>query len=147
MIVWSVALGSGVGGVARYLIGLLVQAATGTSFPSGTLVANATGSLLLGFLVRYAIATPAISPEVRALLTTGFCGGYTTFSTFSYETATLLEDGDYRRAALYMAASLLLALAGTLAGFDLARRLLALQGRLWISGEEGRCTASRASAR
>jgi CrcB protein len=130
MMVWYVAIGSAVGGAARYLIGLLVQAATGTSFPSGTLVVNATGSLLLGLLLRYAVATPAISPEVRALLTTGICGGYTTFSTFTYETATLLEDGDYRRAALYIAASLLLALAGMFAGFELARRLLALQGRL-----------------
>jgi len=130
MIVWYVAVGSAVGGAARYLAGMLVQGATGTSFPLGTFVVNATGSLLLGLLLRYAVATPAISPEVRALVTTGFCGGYTTFSTFSYETVTLLEDGDYRRAALYAVATFAVALAGTLVGFDLARRLLVLQGRL-----------------
>ena len=128
--VWYVAFGSAVGGAARFLVGTLAQGRVGTTFPVGTLLVNVTGSLLVGFLLRYAIAVPTLSPEIRALLTAGFCGGYTTFSTFSYETVVLLEDGDYRRAALYVTASLVLALVGTLAGFDLARRLLALQGRL-----------------
>jgi CrcB protein len=61
------------------------------------------------------------------MLTAGFCGGYTTFSTFSYETARLVEDGDYRRAALYVVLSVLLSLAGTFVGFALARQLLALR--------------------
>jgi len=124
-----VGLGSALGGIARYLLSAAIQHRTSSAFPSGTLVINITGSLLLGFLVRYALATPSISTEVRALLTTGFCGGYTTFSTYSFETATLLEDGDYRRAALYAAASVALALAGTFAGFSAARELLALRGR------------------
>jgi CrcB protein len=123
--IWYVALGSAVGGAARYVLGGLVQQWTRADFPLGTLVVNATGSLLLGFLMRYALATPAVTPEMRALLTTGFCAGYTTFSTFSYETATLLQDGDYRRVAVYVLASLVLSLAAMLAGFDAARRLLA----------------------
>ena len=128
--IWYVALGSAVGGVSRYLLQGLVQRLTATTFPSGTLAVNVSGSLVLGFILRYALETPAVSPEVRALLTVGFCGGYTTFSTFSYETAALLEDGDYRRAALYVTASVLLSLVGTFAGFAAAKEVLALRRTL-----------------
>jgi CrcB protein len=127
---WAVALGAGVGGVSRYLLASAIQQRAGTTFPWGTLVVNVSGSLLLGFLLRYALATPSFSAEMRALLTTGFCGGYTTFSTYSYETAALLEDGQYSRAGLYAAASVLLALAGTVAGFALAREAILLGVRL-----------------
>jgi CrcB protein len=127
---WAVALGAGVGGVSRYLLASAIQQRAGTTFPWGTLVVNVSGSLLLGFLLRYALATPSFSAEMRALLTTGFCGGYTTFSTYSYETAALLEDGQYSRAGLYAAASVLLALAGTVAGFALAREAILLRERL-----------------
>ena len=71
----------------------------------GTLLVNITGSLILGFIMRYALGSTSVSAETRALLTAGFCGGYTTFSTFSYETIALMEDGDYRRAAIYVVAS------------------------------------------
>ena len=77
--------------------------------------------------MRYALATPTVSAEMRALLTTGFCGGYTTFSTFSYETIALVEDGDWRRAALYAGASFALALAGTALGMAGARELIHLR--------------------
>jgi CrcB protein len=127
---WAVALGAGVGGVSRYLLASAIQQRAGTSFPWGTFVVNVSGSLLLGFLIRYALATPSLSVEMRALLTTGFCGGYTTFSTYSYETATLLEDGQYSRAGLYAVASVLLSLAGTVAGFALAHEAIALRERL-----------------
>jgi CrcB protein len=129
LFVW-VAVGSAAGGALRYALGSLIQQQSGSTFPVGTLVINVTGSLLLGFLLRYALATPAVSAEVRALLTTGFCGGYTTFSTFGYEAAALVEDGDYHRAAWYVALSLVLALAGTFLGFALAREALALRRRL-----------------
>lgn len=116
-----IALGSGVGGVARYLLGGAVQRATDTPFPAGTLAVNVAGSFLLGFLLRWAVAAPGLSPEVRLGLTVGFCGGFTTFSTFSAETIALVELGDYRRAALYVAASLVAALLATAAGFAAAR--------------------------
>jgi CrcB protein len=91
---------------------------------------NVTGSLLLGFLLRYAVATPAISPEVRGMLTVGFCGGYTTFSTFSYEVAALLEDGANGWASIYILASVAVSLAATFVGFAVAQMLLDLRRSL-----------------
>jgi CrcB protein len=129
-LVGLIGVGSGLGGIARFLLSSLMQQRTGTTFPVGTLVVNVTGSLLLGFLLRYALATPSISTEVRALLTTGFLGGYTTFSTFSYETVALVEAGDYRRASLYVVLSVLGALAGVWAGIIGARELIAWRGRI-----------------
>ncbi len=125
-----VALGSALGGVLRLAVGAVVQQRTGATFPVGTLAVNLSGSLALGFLLRYALGTPAVSPELRAFLTTGVCGGYTTFSTFSYEAAALIEDGDYQRAAWYAALSLTLALAGTFLGMGLARELLDYRRRI-----------------
>jgi fluoride exporter len=127
---WAVAIGAALGGVARYYLASAVQQRVGPTFPWGTLVINVSGSLLLGVLMRYALATPSVSAELRAFLTTGFCGGYTTFSTYSYETATLLEDGQYGRAGTYALGSVLLALAATFAGFVLARELIALRERV-----------------
>jgi fluoride exporter len=127
---WAIAIGAAVGGVSRYYLSAAVQHRMGSTFPWGTLVINVTGSLLLGFLMRYAISTPAVSVEMRALLTTGFCGGYTTFSTYSYETAALIEDGQLGRAGTYALASVLLALAGTFGGFALAREVIALRERV-----------------
>jgi CrcB protein len=128
--VWYVAVGGAVGSVARFLLGSFVQARAGAAFPVGTLVVNVTGSLLLGLLLRYALATDAVSAEVRVMLTVGFCGGYTTFSTFSYETVALIEDGHYDRAALYVALSVLASLIGTFAGLAGARALLTLRGQV-----------------
>jgi CrcB protein len=126
---WAIAIGAAAGGVSRYYLGTAIQQRLGATFPWGTLAINVTGSLLLGFIIRYALATE-VSIELRALLTTGFCGGYTTFSTFSYETAALLEDGQYERAGAYAVGSVLISLAATFCGFILARELVALRERL-----------------
>jgi CrcB protein len=125
-----VAIGSALGGVSRYLLGGFVQRLLDTTFPAGTLLINVTGSFLLGLILRYAVETPTLTPEVRAFLTIGFCGGYTTFSTFSYETLELLRDGQWSRAGIYVAASVLLSLLGTFLGFALARELIAFRGRI-----------------
>ena len=122
-----VALGSAAGGVTRLLFTALVQERIGGGFPLGTLLVNVTGSFALGFIIKYALATPAITPELRALLTTGFCGGYTTFSAYTFETAALIEEGQYQRAGTYVVLSVLLALAATFAGFIAARELLAIR--------------------
>lgn len=127
---WYIAVGSALGGVSRYLVGGVVQRAAGAGFPLGTLVINITGSFLLGVFLRYAVDTPTLTPEWRAFLTVGFCGGYTTFSTFSYETVALLEDGQWGRAAAYVGLSLILALIGVLLGFATARGVVSLRERL-----------------
>ena len=119
-----VALGSAIGGVSRYLLGGLVQRMLDTTFPAGTLLVNVTGSFLLGAIIRYALETPSLRPEVRAFLTIGFCGGYTTFSTFSYETMALLEDGEWARAGVYITASVILSLIATFLGLALARQVI-----------------------
>ncbi len=126
-LIWYVALGGAFGSVARYLLTNAIQARSGGAFPTGTLLINLTGSIALGFLLRYALDTPSITPEARALLATGLCGGYTTFSAFSYETAALIQDGDWKRALLYVALSVAGSLVGTFAGFAGARELLALR--------------------
>jgi fluoride exporter len=127
-LLWYVALGSAFGGASRFALSTILQQRAGT-FPIGTLVVNITGSLALGFLLRYSLGSTSVSAETRALLTTGFCGGYTTFSTFSYETIKLIEDGDYRRAAIYVGASVVLSLAATFLGIIAANELLAARSQ------------------
>jgi CrcB protein len=127
---WAIAVGAAVGGLARYYLASSIQQRFGVTFPWGTLVVNVTGCLLIGFFIRYSLATPAVSAEMRAVLTIGFCGGYTTFSTFSFETAALLEEGQYERAGAYVAGSVVLSLIATFAGFLLARELLAFRERV-----------------
>lgn len=121
MILLYVALGSALGGVSRFVLGGFVQARSGMTFPVGTLLINGTGSFLLGFLARYASVEAGFSPENRALLTAGFCGGYTTFSTFSFETLQLIEQGNYGKGALYVLTSVTVALVATVGGSMLAR--------------------------
>lgn len=123
-ILLAVAGGGAAGSLARYVIGAAVQGRAGSGFPVGTLVVNITGSLLLGFLMRLLLDSSLASPTVRLMLTTGFCGGYTTFSTFTYETARLIEDGEYERAGLYVALSLALSMAAMFVGLWAARGLL-----------------------
>ena len=113
---WYIAFGSALGGVSRFLLGSLVQRAAGPGFPIGTLVVNLTGSFLLGVLLRGGFGAGGLSPELRAMLTVGFCGGYTTFSAFSYETVALVNQGAWGRAAGYVLSSLGLSLAATALG-------------------------------
>lgn len=126
---WYVAAGSAVGGAARFLLASVIQQRAGPSFPIGTLIVNVTGSLVLGFIMRLALSTASISPEMRTMLTTGFCGGYTTFSTFSYETMMLIEEGQYARGAAYVLLSVVLSLFGVWLGIVAARELVALRTR------------------
>jgi CrcB protein len=125
--IWSVAIGSAIGGVARFMLGGAIQRLSGSAFPIWTLIINVTGSILLAFLMRYLVDGVPVSVEVRALLTTGFCGGYTTFSTFSYETMALIEEGDWRRSAMYVVLSVGVSLIGAFIGIRLARQLISMQ--------------------
>jgi CrcB protein len=125
--VWYVAIGSALGGVSRFVLGAFLQQRAGTTFPVGTVLINITGAFLLAFLMRYALATTAISPGIRGFLTTGFCGGYTTFSTFTYDALLLAEDGELGRAAAYVLLSVTVALIGAYCGIILAREIIALR--------------------
>lgn len=130
MLIWLyVGIGSAMGGVSRYVIGSALQQRFGLAFPAGTLIVNITGSLLLGFILRLALGGTQISPETRIFLTTGFCGGYTTFSTFSYDTAVMFESGQYRRAVMYVTLSVVLSVLATFAGFALAQSALTFRSR------------------
>lgn len=96
MYLW-VALGSAAGGMARYGLSGLAARSFGSLFPWGTLIVNVTGSALIGLLAASAApgARWLLSPDARALLMIGFCGGFTTFSTFSLETLNLVRDGEW----------------------------------------------------
>ncbi len=120
--IWYIALGSAIGGVARYLVSGLVQRTAGGGFPIGTLLVNVSGSFLLGILLRIATHPPHLAPELRAFLTIGLCGGYTTFSTFSAEAVTLLQQGEWRKATGYVLASVTVSLLATVAGFWVGNR-------------------------
>ncbi len=122
--IWYVALGSALGGMARYLLSGWIQRGADGVFPVGTLAVNVIGSLLLGFLLRYSLEGPSLSVEMRTLLTIGFCGGFTTFSTFSYETVALIQSGQWTRAGLYALSSLVLTVGATFAGLILAQSIL-----------------------
>ena len=119
-----IALGGILGTLARYALQGWIQTRAGTGFPIGTLIINLAGSLVLGFVVRYATGSTVVSPEVRAGLTIGFCGAFTTMSTFSYESMTLLSDGEYLRAAVYMGGTIAGCLAAVVIGTVMAERLL-----------------------
>ena len=118
-----IALGGIIGTLARYLIQGIIQARSG-EFPVGTLAINIAGSFALGFIVRIATGSTVVSAEMRGGLTIGFCGAFTTMSTFSYETVALLTDGQYWRAGLYAGGTVLGCLVATVAGLALAGKLL-----------------------
>lgn len=123
MIFLLIAVGGAAGSLLRYLIGGAVQRMSAGGFPIGTMFVNVSGCFLIGILLRQFL-NMQVSPELRAFLIVGFCGGFTTFSTFSGETLGLIEGGEYGRAAAYVILSVALCLAATLIGIT-AMKLLA----------------------
>jgi len=123
-----VAAGSVLGGVARYLLSLLIQLIPG--FPWATLFVNVTGSFIIGFYSTLSGPDGRLFASVRQrqFIMTGFCGGYTTFSTFSLETFTLLQGGLVQTALLNIAVSVVTWLVAVWIGHALASRLNRLQG-------------------
>ena len=111
------------GTLARYALQGLVQQRTGSTFPSGTLVVNLLGCFLLGGIAEYALTHLTIPPEWRIGITVGFFGAFTTFSTFSWETARMLQDGEWRRATTYILASVVGGLVAVFFGMKIAERI------------------------
>jgi fluoride exporter len=120
MIYLLIAVGGAAGSVFRYLIGGAVQRMSAGGFPVGTMFVNVSGCFLIGVLLRQFL-NMQVSPELRAFLIVGFCGGFTTFSTFSAETLGLIEGGEYARATGYVILSVSLCLAATFAGMTVMR--------------------------
>ena len=118
-----IALMGALGTLARYALQGLVQGRTGWAFPTGTLAVNLTGCLLAGFLGQLMLNRMMISPEWRVAIMIGFFGGYTTFSTFGWETAKMLEDGEWMHATVYVGVSVVAGLLLTLAGIHAANRI------------------------
>jgi fluoride exporter len=111
------------GTLARYGLQGLVQHRFTSSFPSGTLAVNLVGCFLLGGIAQYGLAHLTIPPEWRIGITVGFFGAFTTFSSFTWETAQLLHDGEWWRAMWYVTASVLGGLAAVVAGMRIADRI------------------------
>jgi fluoride exporter len=117
--VWWVALAGALGALVRYAVHTLVQSRVAGIFPVGTVVINISGSLVLGFLAGLVIYQ-GMDPDVRTIVGTGFLGAYTTFSSFSYETFGLLEDGAPRAAVVNAVGSVVAGLIAATIGLVLA---------------------------
>ena len=117
-----VALGGALGSVCRYLLSALVQQQAGTVFPIGTMSVNVAGCLLIGVVTGWAGGHTPFSAEARLLLVIGFCGGFTTFSTFANESLSLYH-GHVLSAALYIGGSVMLGILSAALGLQLGRML------------------------
>ena len=113
--------GGALGSVSRYLVASWAATTWGPDFPRGTLIVNVVGSFLISVVMGLSLETAAISPPARLFLTTGIMGGFTTYSSFNYETLHLLEEGLVGRALLNMGITLTACLASGALGLALAR--------------------------
>ncbi|MDD7913473.1 fluoride efflux transporter CrcB [Polaribacter ponticola] len=113
-------IGGGFGSVLRFLIGKWLNNSEG-NFPLGTFVANVLGSLLIGVILGYVAKNDAINQNHTLLLATGFCGGFTTFSTFAYENQVFLKSGDFTSFAFYTIASFVVGFLAVFAGIYLVK--------------------------
>ncbi|TMM32066.1 fluoride efflux transporter CrcB [Polaribacter aestuariivivens] len=113
-------VGGGFGSVLRYLIGKFLNNSE-TGIPYGTFLANILGSLLIGLILGYAAKNEALSQNHTLLLATGFCGGFTTFSTFAYENHVFLKSGDFTSFALYTIASFVIGFLAVFTGMYLVK--------------------------
>jgi CrcB protein len=117
-------IGAGIGGAARHGVNALALRFLGPGFPAGTLAVNALGSLAMGILITWFSRRADPGQSWRLFLTTGLLGGFTTFSTFSLDTAFLIERGQTPLAALYVISSVGAGVAGLFAGLFVIRHLL-----------------------
>jgi CrcB protein len=120
-----IAIGSALGGAARYGVTLWAARAWGETFPWGTLVINILGSFVIGLFFNLTMADGPLpaSANVRLFVMSGLCGGFTTFSAFSLQALLLLRDGEWLPALAYMVGSVVLCLAAVLLGHWLAARI------------------------
>ena len=122
-VILVIALGGALGSLARHFLSSGIYQLTGTAFPWGIFAVNVLGGFIMGVIVELGALKLSYSPEMRAFLTTGMLGGFTTFSAFSLDAALLIERGDWWSAALYIAGSTVLSIAALFAGLGLVRSL------------------------
>jgi CrcB protein len=115
--------GGFLGSVARYLSQQAISKIIPVIFPFGTLAVNVVGCFLVGIIYGLAERTTAITPEWRFFLATGFCGGFTTFSTFSYEAYNLIREGQYIYLSLYITMSVIVGIFATILAVIVIRSL------------------------
>ncbi len=116
-----VGIGASIGGMFRYGISKHIAKIIPILYPFGTLAVNVIGSFIIGLLIFYFADKGYISPEAKLLLTTGFCGGFTTFSTFSLETMNLLQDSQYKLAGVNIVLNVVLSLGAVILAFYLSK--------------------------
>jgi CrcB protein len=114
-------LGGGLGSAARHGVNLLAARLVGTGYPFGTFGINVLGSFLMGVIAEYFALKSGLSQPLRLLLTTGILGGFTTFSTFSLESALLVERDQFAVAGIYVAASIAVGIGALFAGLAVVR--------------------------
>lgn len=124
-LIFAIAVGGAIGAVGRHVVGAQMLRLLGSGFPWGTLTVNVVGSFAMGALVELMALRWNVGAELRAFLTVGILGAFTTFSTFSLDVAVLGERGEFFLAAVYMVASVVLSVVGLFAGLWLFRALLA----------------------
>lgn len=120
-VLFLIALGGGLGSVARHYLSTLVYKFADGSFPWGILTVNVIGGFAMGLIVELSAVKLNLSPELRAFLTTGILGGFTTFSAFSLNSALLIERGAWISAGSYMAGSVVLSVGALFAALWLVR--------------------------
>ena len=116
-----VGVGGAAGSVTRYVCQVAVNTVYTFRFPMATLLVNVAGCFIIGLLYALAERTSILSPQLRLLLGTGFCGGFTTFSTFAFENMDLIRTGDLPYFILYALSSLVIGIGAVFAGFYLVR--------------------------
>jgi CrcB protein len=116
--------GSFTGGVLRYLTQQFVQQRYPSSIPFGTFTVNILGCFLIGLIYALAERGNLLSPELRLLLATGFCGGYTTFSSFAFENISLLRGGEFFYMGLYLLMSIIIGFSAVYLGIFLVKLIL-----------------------
>lgn len=121
-------IGAGLGGMLRHAVGLASLKWLGSGFPYGTLIVNVVGSLLMGLAAEYWALKSGLPQSARLLITTGFMGGFTTFSTFSLDTALLYERGQVWMAAGYALISVVVSIAALFIGLAIVRTLVGTPG-------------------